>query len=89
MTWALAVSPEFEQDYRKLCGKNAGLRRAVDKKVSQIRENPTHFKPLRTPLQGVRRVHLAGSYVLLFEPDVERRMVKLIRLAHHDVAYGF
>ena len=88
MTWALAVSSEFEEDYRKLCGRNAGFRRAVDKKVAQILEAPLHYKPLRAPLQGVRRAHVGGSYVLLFEPDEARDLVRFIRLAHHDVVYG-
>jgi YafQ family addiction module toxin component len=88
MAWSLEVSPEFERDYRKLCAKNAGFRAAVDKKVDQILEQPLHYKPLRAPLQGVRRVHVAGSFVLLFEPDERRHVVRLLRLAHHDEAYG-
>ena len=88
MSWSLEVSAEFELDYRKLCGRNAGLRRAVDAKIAQLREAPLHYKPLRAPLQGVRRVHVGGSFVLLFEPDVGRTAVRLLRLAHHDEAYG-
>ena len=88
MSWSLEVSVEFELDYRKLCGRNAGLRRAGDAKIAQLREAPLHYKPLRAPLQGVRRVHVGGSFVLLFEPDVGRTAVRLLRLAHHDEAYG-
>lgn len=87
MTWSLEVSPEFEDDYRRHCGRNAGLRRAVDRKVEQLLTVPLHYKPLRPPLQGVRRVHI-GPFVLLFEPDETREVVRLVRLAHHDVAYG-
>ena len=87
MTWSLEVSPRFERDYRDLCGKNAALRKAVDKKVAQILEQPMHYKPLRGPLKGVRRVHVATSFVLLFEPIEKRLVVRLLRLAHHDVAY--
>ena len=87
MTWSLEVSPEFEDDYRRLCGRNAGLRRAVDAKVAQVLTNPLHYKPLRAPMHGVRRVHI-GPFVLLFEPDGKRQAVRLLRLAHHDEAYG-
>ena len=87
MTWSLEVSPEFEDDYRRLCGRDAGLRRTVDRKVAQILAKPLHYKPLRAPLQGVRRVHI-GHLVLLFEPDEGRDVVRLLRLAHHDEAYG-
>lgn len=88
MIWELEVSPEFERDYRKVCGRNAGLKHAVDLKVSQILASPLHYKPLRAPLQGVRRVHVGGSFVVLFEPVVPRQIVRLLRLAHHDEAYG-
>lgn len=88
MAWTIEVSPEFERDYRKLCGKNAGFRTAVDKKVDQILQDPLHYKPLRAPLQGVRRAHVAGSFVLLFEPIERSSIVRFMRLAHHDEAYG-
>lgn len=88
MAWTLEWSPDFERDYRKLCAKNAGFKRAVDKKVDQIVENPLHYKPLRAPLEGVRRVHVGGSFVLLFKPELDRQAVRLLRLVHHDEAYG-
>ena len=88
MSWDLEVSPEFERDYRKLCARNAGFKRAVDTKGDQILRTPLHYKRLHAPLQGVRRVHVAGSYVLLFEPLLEQKAVRLLRLAHHDEAYG-
>ena len=87
MTWSLEVSPEFEDDYRRLCSRNVGLRRAVERKVAKIVAVPLHYKPLRAPLQGVRRVHI-GAFVLLFEADEAREVVRLLRLAHHDEAYG-
>lgn len=88
MAWSLEVSRVFERDYRKMCSKDAALRRAADKKVDQILLQPTHYKPLRAPLQGVRRVHVATSFVLMFEADESTKVVKLLRLAHHDEAYG-
>jgi len=87
MPWQLEVSPEFVRDYRKLCKKDAILRTAVDKKVAQILQQPLRYKPLRGPLKGVRRVHVASSFVLLFEPREQKRTVRLLRLAHHDEAY--
>jgi mRNA-degrading endonuclease RelE of RelBE toxin-antitoxin system len=88
LSWELEISPEFERDYRKLCGRNAAFKHAVGSKVSQNLENPLRYKPLRAPLQGVRRVHVGGSYVLMFEPNQGRQAVRLLRLAHHDEAYG-
>jgi len=88
MAWTLEVAAAFGRDYRKLCSKNAALRRAVDNKVDQVLAQPLHYKPLRAPLQGVRRVHVGGSFVLLFEADDTTRVVRLLRLAHHDEAHG-
>ena len=88
MTWTLEVSPEFAGDYRKRCRRNAKLRHAVDRKIGQILAGPLHHKPLRAPLKGVRRAHVGGSFVLLFKADARRKVVRLIRLAHHDEAYG-
>lgn len=88
MAWSIEVSPDFERDYRKLCAGNAGFRRAVDEKVAQVLQQPLHYKPLRAPMQGVRRTHVEGSYVLLFEPVEARSAVRFLRLVHHDEAYG-
>ncbi len=88
MTWSLEASADFEKDYRKLCGRNAAMRQAVDKKVAQLLQSPLHYKPLRAPMAGLRRVHVFGSFVLLFEASEAREVVRLIRLAHHDEAYG-
>lgn len=88
MTWSIEVSPEFKRDYRKRCAKDAAFKDAVDKKVAPVRENPLHYKPLRKPLQGLRRVHVMGSFVIVFEPIKKRHLVRLLRLAHHDEAYG-
>lgn len=57
-------------------------------KVAQIRQNPLQYKPLRRPLQGLRRVHVMGSFVIVFEPIEAEQVVRLLRLAHHDEAYG-
>ena len=88
MSWSLEASPEFDRDFRKLRRKNSTMERAVKKKVAQILEAPLHDKRLRTPLVGVRRVHVEGSFVLLFEAIEARRVVRLLGLAHHDEAYG-
>jgi mRNA-degrading endonuclease RelE of RelBE toxin-antitoxin system len=88
VSWQNEVSPEFERDYRKLCWRNAGFKRIVDSKVSQIAENPLDCKPVRAPLQGVRRAHVGGSLVLLFEPRPAGHVIRFLRLAHHDEAYG-
>lgn len=91
MPFSTEVSQEFQEDYRKFCSKNSSFKKAVDSKISQICEilelNPNHFKPLRGPLAGVRRIHIESSFVLLFEVVARERIVRLLRLEHHDKAY--
>ncbi len=91
MSYAVETGEWFEEDYKKLCSKNASLKRAVDEKVKQItivaEENPDHYKPLKAPLEGIRRTHVGASFVLMFEILKTTRIVRLVRLEHHDKAY--
>lgn len=90
MAYSLEASPEFGADYKKLCSRNAAFKRITDAKIAQIAEtaedSPDHYKPLKAPLAGKRRVHV-GSFVLLFEILEKKRVVRLLRLEHHDSVY--
>ena len=55
--------------------------------MGQILADPHHFKPLRAPLQNLRRVHLEGSYVLVYSIDEKNRLVVIEDYAHHDKIY--
>ena len=87
MAWSMEISPEFERDYTKLCGRNAAFRHAVDKKMAQIALDPLHYKPLRGPLQGFRRVHVGSSFVMIFQPIEASQVIRFVSLSHHDHAY--
>ncbi len=91
MAYSLVVSPEFKKDYNKLCRKNAAFRNAVDAKITQIVEvsenNPEHYKPLKAPLDGFKRVHVSESFILIFKILKEEKTIKLYRIEHHDKAY--
>lgn len=90
MAYSLETSPEFEKDYKKLCSRNAAFKSVTDAKIAQIAEtaeyNPGHYKPLKAPLASKRRAHI-GSFVLLFEILEKERIVRLLRLEHHDSVY--
>ena len=58
----------------------------IKKKVSEILENPYHFKPLKAPMQNYRRVHI-GSFVLVYSIDENKKAVILERYEHHDSVY--
>jgi mRNA-degrading endonuclease RelE of RelBE toxin-antitoxin system len=59
---------------------------AINKKILQILTNPFQFKPLRHPLDGLRRVHV-GSFVIIFEVVENSSTVKVVKYKYHDEAY--
>ncbi len=61
--------------------------RLINRKVQDIMEDPYRFKPLRKPLQNKRRVHVAGSFVLIYEIDENEKLVTLFDFDHHDYIY--
>ncbi|NUN11793.1 type II toxin-antitoxin system mRNA interferase toxin, RelE/StbE family [Candidatus Micrarchaeota archaeon] len=85
------VSDEFAENYSHFCSKNASFKKAVDDKIEQLKlvlsDYPNHFKPLRGPLKGFRRVHVFSSFVIIFQFFEKEKIIRLISLAHHDKAY--
>ena len=59
----------------------------IEKKVQEILDNPYHFKSLKRPLQNKRRVHISGSFVLIYEINEDEKMVTLLDFDHHDNIY--
>lgn len=60
--------------------------KAINKKIAQVLDDPLQFKPLRHPLEGLRRVHV-GSFVLVYEVIEESKTVRILAYKHHDQAY--
>ncbi len=87
VTYSLFISPECRKDIRKLTRKNLHLQNILEKKIKDILDNPTRFKPLRNELAGYYRVHIMTSFVLIFTVDTEERTVSLVHFSHHDDAY--
>ena len=87
MAYSLEVAEELGKVFRKLAKKDKVTFLAIDKKVNEIILNPNHYKPLRAPMQNKRRVHISGSFVLIFKIDEERKVVQLLEFEHHDKSY--
>jgi YafQ family addiction module toxin component len=61
---------------------------AAHRKMEEIANlGPDHFKNLRYRLKEYRRVHIDGSFVLLFTVDEERKNIVFEDLRHHDEVY--
>ncbi|WP_229387300.1 type II toxin-antitoxin system RelE/ParE family toxin [Methanosarcina sp. DH2] len=88
MSYALFIVPSCKKEINKACKNNAQLKHSLTKKIQEIRENPTHYKPLRNDLCGLRRVHVLKSFVLIFNVDESENSVTLISFSHHDAAYS-
>ena len=55
--------------------------------MQYILAEPHRYKPLRKPLQNKRRVHIGGSYVLVYEVNEGKKVVTLMDFDHHDNIY--
>lgn len=90
MVWdmyKLAVKESLDRKLKKLGKKDKELLVLIDKKVKEILRDPYRFKPLKKPLQNKRRVHVAGSFVLIYEISEEKNMATLVDFDHHDKIY--
>jgi len=84
--YSLEVKAGVDRTFRRMAKKDRTRLESVERKVVEILEDPYRFKPLRTPMQGKRRVHV-GPFVLVYEIDEERKVVVLLDFEHHDTVY--
>ena len=87
MAYSLEVAESLNKIFKKTAKKDKATFEAISKKINEILENPHHYKPLHAPMQNKRRVHISGSFVLIFRIDEERKTVQLLEFEHHDKAY--
>jgi YafQ family addiction module toxin component len=80
------VVEKVDRIFKKLKKKDSAQFEALSKKISEILDNPQQFKPLRSPMQHMRRVHV-GSFVVVYDVDEARKVVTIRRYEHHDVVY--
>ena len=85
--YKLAVKENLDRKFKKLKKKDRVTMVLIDRKVQQILDNPYRFKPLRKPLQNKHRVHVGGSFVLIYEINEEEKTVTLLDFNHHDNIY--
>lgn len=83
------IDTELEEKLVKLSKKDKITFEAVLKKIDEIVQiqDITHYKNLRSPMQEFKRVHIRGSFVLLFRYNEQTKKIEFIDLAHHDLVY--
>ena len=85
--YKLAIKESLDKKFKKLQKKDKEMLRLINRKVQDILVNPYRFKPLRKPMENKRRVHVGGSFVLVYEVDEKERLVTLLDFDHHDNVY--
>ncbi len=81
--YSIDFSEDFRDQLEKIKRKEPALFERLKKKMNEIIDNPTHYKPLRNILKGKREVHI-GSFVLIFEVDEVNKVVVFLKYGHHD-----
>lgn len=83
MAYALEVGEELDKVFQKLAKKDKRTFEALSKKITEIVENPYHYKPLKAPMQNKRRVHISGCFVVIFKIESVLRII--LETKHLDV----
>ena len=84
--YSLEIEEEVYKIFKKLAKKDKVQLEAVHKKIEQILADSLQFKPLRHPLEGLRRVHI-GSFVLIYEVFENPKAFRVLKYKHHDDVY--
>ena len=84
--YSLEIVEKVDRIFKKLRKKDLVQFEALSRKVNEILENPQQYKPLKSPMSHMRRVHV-GSFVLAYEIDEARNVDTIRRYEHHDSVY--
>ena len=85
--YSIEVRKSVEKIFSKLAKKDYKQLEIVEKKVNEIIKNPHCYKNLRKPLQHLKRVHVAKSFVLVFSVDDNENKIIIEDYDHHDNIY--
>ncbi len=84
--YSFEIKPELAKKLKRLQKKNPLLFTRIQKKIFEIVEHPTHYKPLKYGMKSIRRVHF-DPFVLTFTINEEEHHVEFLDFAHHDEIY--
>ena len=85
--YELKVKPQLDKLLRKMDKRERKQLEIINKKVKEILQDPNHYKHLRRPLEGWKRVHIDKHFVLAFSVDENTKTVTLEDYDHHDNIY--
>jgi len=85
--YSVAFRKSIEKEFQRMAKRNPKRLEMILNKIEEILENPHRYKNLRKPLQHLKRVHIGGSFVLVFSVDEENKRVIIEDFDHHDRIY--
>jgi addiction module RelE/StbE family toxin len=86
MSSQVVIHPDLASACRKLRAKSPARYDQLKKKIRFLVDNPESGKPLRHPMQGLRRLHI-GHSVLIYKFEKKKGLITLVDFAHHDTVY--
>ena len=85
--YSYELRKSVEKIFFKLANKNPKQLEIIEKKISEIIQNPNHYKNLRKPLQHLKRIHIDKSFIILFSVDKVNQKVIIEDYDHYDNIY--
>ncbi|HUY70296.1 MAG TPA: hypothetical protein VMV00_01870 [Candidatus Baltobacteraceae bacterium] len=86
--YGLKVRAHVDKIFAKMAKRERHNLETVYKKLEDICEDPLKFKPLKVPMEGLRRVHVLKSFVITYSIDASTRTVWIEDYDHHDDIFG-
>jgi len=86
MTYTVVPNPHVEATFLKMEKTDSSRFEQLVTKLRELGDNPEIGKPLRRPMQGLRRLHI-GHCVLTYTLDKKKEQITLVDYVHHDEVY--
>jgi YafQ family addiction module toxin component len=84
--YAIELRETARKKFKFLEKKDKKTLHRITNKLKEIIENPHREKPLRKPMQNMRRTHV-GPFVLVYSIDELSKTVIVEDFDHHDKVY--
>jgi mRNA interferase RelE/StbE/toxin YoeB len=85
------LTDELKLIIRKLIKKDKKKIEIINKKIKEIincdKNSIQHYKNLRNNLKEFKRVHIEGSFVLIFKVNLVNNFILFADFDHHDKIY--
>jgi YafQ family addiction module toxin component len=83
------IKPNLRKILNRISKKDKTTYEQVLKKIEEIINSPSkeHYKNLKHGMKVFKRVHIRGSFVLIFKIDEDNKQISFEDLQHHDKIY--